>query len=187
MSKKRRTSVGYTDPLLLKPLQLLHAGLDLGPLRLERRSDTRKIENQVVADVNARVAALWQHYEIKPGHWKTLALALAFDHVAGFSTAPPKKRKIVEADWHLFMLYDFVVNKKANTDLSVSSICRGLPSDPDFKTRFPSLRNAKKERLQNLFSLAEAKGAAEGHGSRTTPSPMFRRFAEGGFRQRSDK
>ena len=133
--------------------------IDPQGLRLLNGHKRAVLQNAATRQVEERVEALFRHYDIKVGRWKTLALALAFDHVLGFRTEQSENFPSIETVRTLSSLYRYINHRRATWRIngkpaSARTVCTRLPEDQDFLVRFPELAGTQRERLQNLYSMS---------------------------------
>jgi hypothetical protein len=176
-----------------------------GPFLLtsRERARARRLADEATLE---RVVALFRYFNLDPGQWQELALALARRHVPGFAITMNAGNPVIETTVMLSRFYRYVNRARAKRRREIGG---SLPSvraasgwtagRPDFIGLFPELAETKAARLGNLHSKAKAMRKAylewlwHGRGAdpdsgyvRPGPPPwqpetggaMFRRYAD---------
>lgn len=126
------------------------------PLFLSTRAKRMQRDREIETGRQERVSALFKHYDLELGQWQELALALANQHVPGFTVIPNDSRVEV-TDELKSRFYRYVNRRRANwggAGASIRAVCKKLPNDPEFKQLFPELVGEAGS-LQNLHSKAK--------------------------------
>ena len=156
---RRRKPAEYYG-VLLKPIRVTdlnrQAKKEGYPLFLSTRAKRMQRDREIETGRQERISALFKHYDLELGQWRDLALALANQHVPGF-TVIPNDSGVEITDELKSRFYRYVNRRRANwagAGASIRAVCNKLPNDPEFQRLFPELVGGARA-LQNLHSKAK--------------------------------